>query len=82
MPRFVGEPPLTTRDCADYMGLRNTDWIRRAITEGVRVQGQVVTLDAETLLTNGRHLYRIYEEQFTEFLRAIGWKHLPARQVH
>jgi hypothetical protein len=59
------------------MGFHNTDWIRRAITEGVRVHGQIVKLDAEMLLTHGRHLYRIYEEQFAEFLRAIGWKHLP-----
>lgn len=56
-----------------------TEWIRRAIVEGVTVRGVVVRLDAETLDINGRRKYRIHEDRFGEFLQAIGWKHLPRR---
>jgi hypothetical protein len=79
MPRLFGTPPpLTARHCADYMGF-TTEWIRRAIVDGVSVRGITVHLDAETLEINGRRLYRIHEDKFSEFLQAIGWKHLPSR---
>ena len=68
--------PLTARECADYLGF-TTDWIRRAITDGVPVDGGVVKLEAERLLLTRRTQYRIHEEKFTVFLQAIGWKHLP-----
>lgn len=54
-----------------------TEWIRKAITEGVVVRGVTVKLEAETL-TLKRRSYRIHEHNFTEFLQAIGWKHLPS----
>jgi hypothetical protein len=54
-----------------------TEWIRRAILDGVIVRGVLVRLDAETLEINGRRTYRIHEHKFSEFLVAIGWKHLP-----
>ncbi len=74
----VPEKPLTARDCADYMGFTPA-WIRRAITDGVRVGPTIVTLDAETLTFNNRRTYRIHVDKFSEFLQAIGWKHLPHR---
>lgn len=37
-----------------------TEWIRRAITEGVQVRGVTVKLDAEALDVNGRRKYRIH----------------------
>src|ERR1700738_4804365 len=70
--------PLTARECADYMRF-TTEWIRRAITEGVTVRGVPILLDAETLSLNGRRTYRIHLDKFSEFLQALGWKHLPAR---
>jgi hypothetical protein len=70
--------PLTVRDCADYLGF-TTEWIRRAITDGVNVHGVLLKLEAETLTFNKRRTYRIHLDKFTQFLRAIGWKHLPAR---
>jgi len=54
-----------------------TQWIRRAITEGVKVDGQVVKLEAERLELDTVTHYRIHEESFVAFLQAIGWKHLP-----
>ncbi len=70
--------PLTARECADYMGF-TTEWIRRAIVDGVTVKGVPVHLQAETLEINGRRTYRVHMDQFTDFLQAIGWKHLPKR---
>jgi len=72
----VVEKPLTARDCADYMGFTPA-WIRRAITDGVLVHGVTVQLEAETLEINGRRTYRIHVGKFSEFLQAIGWRHLP-----
>ena len=68
--------PLTARDCADWMGFTPA-WIRKAINDGVTVHGRTVKLEAETLSVNGRTTHRIHEHKFTEFLQAIGWKHLP-----
>jgi hypothetical protein len=55
------------------------EWVRSAIGAGVTVDGQVVKLEAETLAINGRNVYRIHLGAFRSFLRAIGWKRLPAR---
>jgi hypothetical protein len=70
--------PLTARHCADFMGF-TTEWIRRAISEGVMVRGRVVKLEAERLELDRRTHYRIHEDSFIAFLQAIGWKHLPRR---
>jgi len=73
---FVSQP-LTARECADWMGLTPA-FIRKAILAGVVVaDGTTVKLEAETLMINGRHIHRIHEVKFAEFLVAIGWKHLP-----
>lgn len=71
-------PPLTARDCADYMGVTPA-FIRKAILKGVLIDGRTVKLEAEHPVINGRHLFRIHEPQFAEFLVAFGWKHLPRR---
>ena len=70
------DPPLTTRECADWMGLTSS-WVRAAIDEGVAVRGRIVRLDAETLDLNGRRLHRIHLDRFVAFLVAIGWKRIP-----
>lgn len=74
----ASDPPLTTRACADWMGV-TPSWIRSAITEGVPVRGGLVTLDAEVLVLSAhRRLYRVHLDQFIVFLRAIGWRRIPA----
>jgi len=72
------DPPLTTRDCADYLGF-SPEWVRHAIEEGHRVAGQpgVVRLQAERLVVNDRRTYRIHLDQFVTFLEAIGWERIP-----
>jgi hypothetical protein len=70
------DPPLTTRECADWMGL-TASWVRAAIDEGVTVGGRVVRLEAETLMLNGRRINRIHLDRFVLFLAAIGWKRIP-----
>ena len=60
------------------MGLTSA-WIRAAIHEGVRVRGQVVMLEAESLSINGRPVHRVHLHHFVTFLKAIGWKRLPTR---
>ena len=72
----IPEPPLSPRQCADFMG-HTPEWVRNAITRGVRVGDKTVFLEAERLLLNGRRLYRIHSDHFAQFLRAIGWQHLP-----
>ncbi len=62
------------------MGL-TPEWVRTAITRGVRVGDQTVFLESERLIINGRRLYRVHADHFASFLRAIGWQHLP-RQPH
>jgi hypothetical protein len=73
------DPPLTTRDCADWLGF-STDWVCAAIDDGHQVHGTLVKLQAETLLINGRRTHRIHLDQFIVFLIAIEWKRLPARR--
>lgn len=71
------DPPLTTRDCADWLGF-STEWVRHAIEEGQPVAGDgVVRLRAERLVVNGRRTYRIHLDQFIAFLEAIGWARIP-----
>ena len=72
------DPPLTTRDCADWMGL-TTEFIRGAIDEGVSVHGHQVHLGAETVTLNRRRIHRIHLDDFVTFLQAIGWKRIPRR---
>jgi excisionase family DNA binding protein len=62
------DPPLTTRDCADYMGL-TTEFIRGAIEDG--------QLEAEDVIINGRRVIRIHLDQFVAYLKSIKWKRLP-----
>jgi len=58
----------------------SAEWIRAAILEGVKVHGQIVKLEAETLAVDDRRkTHRIYEDSFIAFLVAIGWKRLPHR---
>jgi hypothetical protein len=70
------DPPLTTRDCAEFMDV-GTDWIRAAIEEGVTFHGVVVKLGAYSEVLNDKRLIRISLEQFVTFLRAIAWPHVP-----
>lgn len=74
----VTDKPLTPRECADFTGF-TSQWIRDAINHGVDVAGDTVKLEAEVLVLNGRTNYRVYEQDFVTFLKAIGWKHLPRR---
>jgi hypothetical protein len=71
------DSPLTTRDCAAYMGY-SREWVRRAITVGIPVGAARVQLDAETLTLDGKRRYRIHRDHFRTFLIAIGWSRLPA----
>jgi hypothetical protein len=71
------DPPLTTRDVADWMG-HSTSWVRAAIDEGYWVSGGLVRLEAETLTINGRRTHRVHLDAFIRFLRAIGWKRIPS----
>jgi hypothetical protein len=70
------DAPWTTRACADYVRF-TPEWIRVAIVEGVVIDGQCVKLEAETITTGARRLYRIHVDKFADFLSAIGWKRLP-----
>jgi hypothetical protein len=69
--------PLTTRACADVLGV-SPEWIRQAIDAGVEVaRGRRVRLPAEAIGGERRTL-RIHYAQFVTFLHAIGWRRLPA----
>jgi hypothetical protein len=70
-PPSPTEPPLTTRDCADWMGV-TTEYIRGAIVDG--------QLEAEIVTVNGRRMIRVHVDQFREYLQRIGWKRIPARR--
>jgi len=72
------EKPLTTRDCADFMG-RSTKWIRRAIVDGVTTADGRTVKAAQTLEISSRTTYRIPADRFRDFLLALGCRHLPAR---
>jgi len=54
------------------MGL-SSEWIRQAIMQGFPIDGALVKLEAETLSTGKRRIYRIQREAFNRFLRGIGW---------
>jgi hypothetical protein len=73
---------LTTRDCAEWMGY-TTQFIRNAITRGVTAaDGTTVKLEAETTArTARRKSYRVYRDNFTGFLIAIGWSHIPGQHA-
>jgi excisionase family DNA binding protein len=67
--RRATDPPLTTRDCADWVGM-GTDYIIDAIKAG--------DLKAERFAKPGKRAqYRIHLDDFTEFLKAIGFSRLP-----
>jgi excisionase family DNA binding protein len=62
------DPPLTTRECADWMGM-STEFIRGAIKDH--------ELEAEDITVNGRRVIRIHQDAFRTYLQRIGWKRLP-----
>lgn len=62
------QPPLSTRECAEFMGV-STDYIVRAIKAG--------DLRAEALPSGKRTLYRVHEDDFITWLRALRWSRLP-----
>lgn len=65
---------LRVSACARYMGV-STNYICQAITSGKPApSGALVKLEAETIRGTMRHTYRIYEDRFHAFLRAIAWK--------
>jgi hypothetical protein len=67
--RRATDPPLTTRDCADWVGM-DTKYIREEIEAG--------TLKAERFGRPGRKpIYRIHVDDFIAFLRTIGFQRLP-----
>lgn len=70
------DPPLTTRDVADYTA-HSTTWVRGAIDEGVWTPRGLVKLRAETIVLSGRRILRIHLDDFIQFLRHIGWKRIP-----
>jgi hypothetical protein len=70
-------PAVRVSECARYMGV-SSNWICKAITEGMPVHGVTVKLEAEVVPGGPRHTYRIYEDQFKAFLVAIHWKRIPA----
>jgi excisionase family DNA binding protein len=63
-------PPLSTRECAEFMGV-STDYIVKAIKAG--------ELRAECARRPGARnvLYRVHEDEFIAWLRALGWSRLP-----
>lgn len=73
--RFPTTKPYTVSECATFMGA-SSEYIRLAISDGVPLDHAIVKLVADKLPGPGRP-YRIYEPDFLDFLRAIGWKHLP-----
>ena len=62
------EPPLTTRECANYIGV-TTEFIRGAIADG--------ELAAEVVTSGGRRLIRVHVDHFHAYLRRIGWRRVP-----
>lgn len=64
------ERPLSTRECADYLGV-STTFIRDAIRDG--------GLKAERIQAPGRSrpIYRIAEADFIAFLQASGYTRTP-----
>jgi hypothetical protein len=74
------EPPYSTRECADWMGMSD-EYIREAINQGVWTANGLVRLEAEYVPTNAtRGVYRIHQDAFIAFLTKINWKRIPARR--
>lgn len=82
----LSNPCYKVRECATWLGV-SPHWVRKAIRAGVNTGGcdisaavgrRWVRLEAESITVNGRHMYRIHEDAFVTFLRAIGSKRLPA----
>lgn len=65
------DPPLSTRECADFMGV-STGYIRSAIRAG--------ELAAEEIRVPGRTrpMYRVHVDDFRAFLQRIQFKRVPA----
>ena len=72
--RRATDPPLTTGDCADWMGV-GRDFIRGAIAD----PDPAKRLEAEDIEVNGRRLIRIHHDDFCAWLEKIGWKRIPRR---
>jgi hypothetical protein len=67
--RRATDPPLTTRACADWMGM-GTDYIVDAIKAG--------DLNAERFGRPGKRAqYRVHLDEFIRFLQKIGFQRLP-----
>lgn len=67
--RATDPPPLSTRECANYMGV-SPGYIRDAIHDG--------HLKAECIEVPGRRaLYRVKEEDFVAFLQKVKWSRIP-----
>jgi excisionase family DNA binding protein len=62
------QPPLSTRECADFMGV-STTYIVEQIKAG--------KLPAERVPSGPRTLYRVHEDDFVAFLKAVKWSRLP-----
>lgn len=62
--------PRSTRECADSIGVSRT-FILEAIRAG--------ELKAEAIRRKGKSkpLYRVHNDDFVTWLRAIGWSRLP-----
>jgi hypothetical protein len=75
---------LTTGDCASWMGY-STQFVRNAIRQGVTApDGTTAKLEAEATMSSlpaRRRTYRIYRDNFTDFLIAIGWKRIPGQHA-
>lgn len=65
------EPPLSTRECADFIGC-STDYILKAIKAGK------LSAERATMPGNQRAMYRVHVDDFRAFLKAINFKRLPA----
>lgn len=64
------QPPLSTRECADFMGVSTT-----YIVEAIKA-GELPAEDARRPGA-GRAVYRVHEDDFIAFLRTRNWKRLP-----
>lgn len=64
--------PLSTRECAELLGVSRF-FILEAIKAG--------ELRAEAIRRKpgARPLYRVHEDDFVAWLKAIGWSRVPAR---
>ena len=68
-----GPRPLSTRECADYMGT-TTAYVLQCISAG--------ELHAERLgLAGQRPFYRVHQDEFTAFLRRVGFRRIPRTEA-